>query len=584
MFQMLFSAKSKVPSDNIQPIQNRVDFSLKESGAQIPELMKLIQLTKKDLESLKKIDSLMEEHAHIIAERHYQMIMSIPEIKNIFMQFSNQERYTTAITKYFKQLTKPALDEKYINYRKKIGQIHSRIRLTDEWFIGSYVRIYEYLLPYITAKFYKSPQELSDIILALNRMITFDSLIVLSAYQEANDYQMVESINKVTEYVIRADKVNSLMEDVETTRLEAETVSASAQELAGSVTEVAENAVTVSENTEQMVSEARKGQEVIESSLNGFLIMADDFINTKDNIDLLIKEVNDISQVTDFIKKIANETNLLALNASIEAARAGDSGRGFAVVADEVRNLAEQTKISVEKISETILQIQAESEQVGNIVEEMSNQLQGRIAQTKEAITTLDYIMKQVDEVGGATANIAAIAEEQSAATHDIMARIGVVYQHTEKIKEQGNLTGESIYQVSLEVNQLRNQMINVIPELTPLQLLRVAQTEHLMWRWWVYNAMMGYHHLDKNQLNKCQSCQLDNWYSVLKDNQLIQSIPSFKAIEKPLQRFYQLIKRTTELVEKGRKKEINLVLVEIDEVLNQLIQSIQDVEKELMK
>lgn len=490
---MIFQKKMNNPVSTLQPIQAS-DLQVTSSNPKIAELLKLTQLTKKDIESLKKIDDIMEEHALTIADRHYDMIMNIPEIKNIFNRFSTKERYTAAIRKYYQQLTKPTLDEDYINYRKLIGQIHSRIQLNDEWYIGSYIRVYEYLLPFIIQRFCKSPQELSEIIVALNRIITFDSLIVLGAYQEANDYSMVEKINKVMEYVIGVDKVQDLMDGVDLTIGEAENVSASAQELSASVREVADHAVGVSENTEQMVEEAKAGQEVIERSLNGFLTMGNDFVETKTKIDALVKEVHDISQVIDFIKNVANQTNLLALNASIEAARAGDSGKGFAVVANEVRNLAEQTKESVDKISTAITKMQQESLLVGSIVEEMSDQLSGRISQTQEAITALDQIITKVNVVGDATATIAAIAEEQSAATQDITDRIGIVHEHTEKIKEQSHLTGESIFQVSIEVNQLRQKTIEEIQELTPSQLQRIAQTEDLIIKWWDYNAGMGYH------------------------------------------------------------------------------------------
>src|SRR5690606_4525517 len=142
----------------------------------VHEIMKLVQLTKQDIEYLALIDDIMTEHAPIIAERHYQMVMDIPEIKDIFNTHTTYERYVGAITNYYKQLTNPQLDQNYIDYRIKIGTVHSQIQLTEEWYIGSYTRVYEYLVPHITAKFASRPTELARILVALNRIITFDTI------------------------------------------------------------------------------------------------------------------------------------------------------------------------------------------------------------------------------------------------------------------------------------------------------------------------------------------------------------------------------------------------------------------------
>lgn len=227
---MLFSSGNKkainIETDTytIDAVSNRVN-----------ELLKYIKITAQDFQNLAKIDDLMEEHAQTIAEIHYGMLMEAPEIKKIIEEHSYFERYTTAITAYFKELTKPNLTRDYVEYRKKIGRIHSKIQLADEWYIGSYIRVYEYLLPLITKKFRRSPATVLDIILSLNRVITFDTMIVISSTQEENDYLLLENISKVMEYVITADKTKALLESVDATLEEATSVNYASTDLTTSI-------------------------------------------------------------------------------------------------------------------------------------------------------------------------------------------------------------------------------------------------------------------------------------------------------------------------------------------------------------
>jgi methyl-accepting chemotaxis protein len=560
---MLFGSKIDV-LEKIQPFTES-DLEIQDMGRHMQQILKLIQLTQKEKSILQKISPLMKEHAPEMAKRHYGMIMELPQIKPIFEANSNFERYTKAIINYYNQLSNTRIDKEYVEYRKKIGQIHSRIHLTDEWFIGSYIRVYEYLLPIIIKEFHRSPSDLSDILLALIKIITFDSLIVLSSYQEANDFALVQNISKVMDYVISIDKVKGLLQNVGSSLTEAVNVSAAAQELNASVQEVAQNAVQVAENATDMIREANIGKDVIESSLNGFIQIADDFLETKDKIEQLINQVLDISKVVGFIKGIAEETNLLALNASIEAARAGESGRGFAVVANEVRKLAEQTKSSVEQISETIQQIQTDAHVVGKIVESMSTNMSERVGHTQAAIETLNKIVQEIDLVGDSTSNIAAIAEQQSAATNNIATHINNVHENMEEVRQSAEETGKSIYEVSLEVNHLRRETIAEILEPTPLQISRVIQTEHLLWRWRIYNAELGFNELHESDIDYRNS-YLTKWLESSKSNSDYTASTILKDIEREVQYFYQVLSEICDQFSQGNKENTDGLMRKYEE------------------
>lgn len=561
------------PNNHVSPFAQSDIFI--ESGPVIEDWLQLCQLSQSDLDALKKIDHIMEEHASMIADRHYQMIMSIPEIKEIFNKHSIYERYINLITIYFKQLTKPSIDKDYIEYRKKIGRIHSRIHLTDDWYIGSYTRVYEYLLPFIVAEFRSKPNELSDILVALNRIITFDSLIVLSAYQEANDYYLVESISKVTDSVIKADKVQDLLDYVYSTIEETSNVSAATEELSASVQEVASNAVSVSESADEMIGNAQEGQEVIENSLNEFIHMAGEFGQTKQRIDHLIADIQQVTKVVELIEHIAEETNLLALNASIEAARAGESGRGFSVVASEIRKLAEQTKTSVQQIRTNIFGIQTDSSDVGTTVDNVATALTNRTKHVKKAIDTMNELVKQIQIVGDSMGSITSIAEEQTAATQDIANRMVIIQESMEKVRESTNKTGESIYLSSKEINVLRQETIESIPELTSEQMIRITQTEHRLFKWQLYNRMLGYSTNEDIIDLDISSCRLTKGLNQMKES---NRFSNFHELDRIHQDLHHKMREIMRLIKEKRMNDATKKMSELDKLSHLLEEGLQNI------
>lgn len=550
-----------------------------ESTQRLNQKLKFLQISQDDLHHLRKLEGIFDTYAEAITLRHYEMIQEFVDLKAIIQGHSTVERLSRTFVSYLKSIPRVSINVEYIQSRRRIGQIHSRIQLSSEWFVGSFIRIYEYLFPAIVAKFSKNPDELSNVLLALVRILTLDSQIALAAYQEAHDFEVVENASSIMEIIIGTEKVNALFETVEAaeaTKGEVQEVSYAALTLAASVEEIAGSAGAVSDNTGQIMHEILNGQRVIEQSLHGVQTLASHFDETKQTLQHLLSEVDDIANVVDFINSIAAQTNLLALNASIEAARAGEHGRGFAVVADEVRKLAEQTTVSVSRVNETISRMQREAEEVEQGTEVVMRQLTVQLRQSNQAIEALENIVKQIEGTGQSIEMIARITDEQKTATQDITVRIKEVVEHMQQISERSVDTGQAVFDISIEFNELREQAIRSIPFLRNKEMIRVVQTEHMLWKWWLYNYLLGYYQMDESNLVGADECRFGRWYKTMKHNQQVSSLESFQALDKPHRKMHDLAFAIYKASVEGKSKEARTMLRELERYSGEVVQQLR--------
>src|SRR5690606_1904085 len=186
---------------------------------------------------------------------------------------------------------------------------------------------------------------------------------------------------------------------VEAQRTQIAQVATAMNEMAATCQEVARSAALAANNAEQVNNETLTGRRMVETSVDGIEKLAQEIENSVQVINNLAEDSASISRVLDVIKGVAEQTNLLALNAAIEAARAGEQGRGFAVVADEVRTLAQRTQQSTQEIEQMIARLQ---EGVGAAVKVMgtSHGMTGEAVDSALKVqSALDNIMRAVTQI-----------------------------------------------------------------------------------------------------------------------------------------------------------------------------------------
>jgi methyl-accepting chemotaxis protein len=166
--------------------------------------------------------------------------------------------------------------------------------------------------------------------------------------------------------------------------------------------------------------QAREGDRVVNEAIAQIERLASEVGHSTEAMGHLKQESDKIGSVLDVIKSVAQQTNLLALNAAIEAARAGEAGRGFAVVADEVRSLAQRTQQSTEEIAELIVGLQSGTQQVASTLDTSRSLTDSSVELTRRAGGSLENITRTVSAIQAMNQQIAAAAEQQSAVAEEI--------------------------------------------------------------------------------------------------------------------------------------------------------------------
>ena len=239
---------------------------------------------------------------------------------------------------------------------------------------------------------------------------------------------------------------------------ETEQVAAAVEEMTATAQEIARNAASAAESAKQADEQARSGALVSTNALGGMFQLMEDLNKASDVITSLQSESSNINVVLDVISGISEQTNLLALNAAIEAARAGEQGRGFAVVADEVRTLAGRTQESTNQIKELIDSLQNGS---SNAVEAMDNAIKEvniNNQQVEDVAEALGGIAGEIGNINNMLDQMAAASEQQSSTSEEISRNVASISQLAEKTSQGTQYIDSAeteISTVSARLNQI---------------------------------------------------------------------------------------------------------------------------------
>ncbi|MBF0559255.1 MAG: methyl-accepting chemotaxis protein, partial [Nitrospirae bacterium] len=262
----------------------------------------------------------------------------------------------------------------------------------------------------------KTQDDIGQAVDGINTMVDSFNTMITGILEAANNV-----VSAVSSLRTSAEKT---AEGAQSQSMQAAQIATAAEEMSQTITDISRNAAIVSDTSIQAMETADNGKKVADGAVETVNRVYTSTVELATMVEKLNKRASEIGDIVTVIKDIADQTNLLALNAAIEAARAGEQGRGFAVVADEVRKLAERTIKATAEITEKIHAVQDESSQTARSMEDASGEVTKATEYIRQVGDSLNNIVSSVQQVRDQITQIATAVDEQSAVSEEVARNI----------------------------------------------------------------------------------------------------------------------------------------------------------------
>ena len=375
------------------------------------------------------------------------------------------------------------------------------------------------------------------------------------------------------EFVTGMDHVKDMVDSISLQKKSVDEVAASSEEMSYSIEEISQYVQTTLNNTNEAVTNSTNTIGIINDSFQYINQSFEKIHIVQNKMHDVVEGTKEIDSLVNIINEVAEQTNLLSLNASIEAARSGEAGRGFAVVANEIKKLAENTKKSVNYIKDKVQNLRHEIGISEYAITEAVDVFSKGKDHIDQAVVSMDKMEESLSDIRSVFENISANVEEQSATTQEVTARLTEINYQTGKLSEVCMQTGQDIYTISKMAENSRSTALPYFKDFKGNQMLIPVAAEHLLWKWKAYNAVCGFVQLDEHSIEDHTMCSLGKFMG--------NSDPSHEAVVKlyePHKKVHTLSKEIIRAVNSGNRSQIDSYLRELDDATTELTNGLKSV------
>lgn len=235
-------------------------------------------------------------------------------------------------------------------------------------------------------------------------------------------------------------------------------------------------------------------------------------------------KIGKIEEIMDLVKKVANQSNLLALNASIEAARAGEAGKGFAVVADQVRLLSSNTAESAEDIVKYVTELKENIDELALAMDETTVSLAEGNSKVEKSVVSMQQMNNQMISIREGVDSVFNDIDTQTKVTRSFSKQIENISQSYNTLSNDCLQTGRRVFKIGRYLDKTRSDLVRGCSKITEQDWVRVFEVDHFVLTWRVYNNIVGFEHLQKKQVDDPGRCKLGKWLKQVSDERLIHS------------------------------------------------------------
>lgn len=346
---------------------------------------------------------------------------------------------------------------------------------------------------------------------------------VIKTFKVANN-PFVMRLNETMETIGDNTLIKDTLDQVQSQTKSIQDMEIASQDLEGSITNISDAMGHIRDNTHEILSTSQNITVNMNDSIQAVNHSSEKIRTINEQVQSFKGKIDKIGEIVDLVKKVASQSNLLALNASVEAARAGESGKGFAVVADQVRQLSNNTSESAEDIVKYVGELKADIDILAESMEETTVNLGNSNDKVEKSLESMNQMNNQMISIRERIDSIFDDIDTQKGVTKDFTRQIENISESYSVLSKDCVQSGRHIFQIGRYLDKTRSDLVRGCSVITEQDWLRVFEVDHYILTWRVYNNIVGFEHLQKKQVDNPAGCKLGKWIKKQTDERLIQS------------------------------------------------------------